>query len=199
MLTMLIPPIFLLSSGSWAMLLRKGLRHAPPVSMIALGFCLFLVSEPTTYSWLRNLPGGWRLQNVRAFLVVPKYERINYLPQEMRALSNSVYNSSRSTVLICTKEITGEHRNMIRFFGTGYPIDADLAMAVDPVNPKKCEDSSPNPNEPVVFCTGYTDPAGMKMDAAHYRLLVLHPIHAPTSFNAKLLLSTRTFALDESP
>ena len=197
MLTTIIPPLFLLSAGGWAMLLRKGLWHTKPIAMIGLGFCLFLISEPTTYTRLRNLPGGWKLQYARAFLVAPKYERINYLPQEMRELSNILYTASRPTVLICTKEITGEYRNMIRFFGTGYPVDADLAMVVDPVNPKKCEDSSPNPNEPVVFCNGYTDPARMKIDTEHYRLLVLHPTNSPTSFNAKMLLGTKTFALDE--
>ena len=197
MLTMLIPPIFLLSAGGWAMLLRKGLWHPKPVAMIGLVFCLIFVSEPNFYIWLRNLPGGWRLQNIRAFLVVPNYERLNYLPQEMLALSNIVYTSSRPTVLICTQEIKLEYRNMIRFFGTSYPIDADLAMVVDPINPKKCEDSSPNLNEPVVICNGYTDPARMKIDTARYRLLVLRPIHSPASFNTKLLLGTQTFALDE--
>jgi hypothetical protein len=198
MLTMLIPPIFLLSAGGWAMLLRKGLWHRLPILMIGLGFCLFLVSEPTSYTWLRNIPGGWRLQNVRAFLVAPKYERHNYLPQEMSALSNIVYTSSRPTKLISsTQEIEWEYRNMIRFFGTSYPIDADLALVVDPISQKKCEDGSLNPYETVVFCSSYTNPARMKIDMARYRLLVLHPINSPTSFNAKLLLGTQNFALDE--
>jgi hypothetical protein len=108
-----------------------------------------------------------------------------------------VYSSNQSTVLISTKEITGEYRNMIRFFGPSYPDDADLSMVVDPVNPKNCEDGSPNPYEPIVFCTSYTNPARMKIDIARYRLLVLHPIHSPVSINNKLLLGTQNFALNE--
>jgi hypothetical protein len=196
-LSPLILPLFLLSAGGWAMLLRRGLWHTKSILMIGLGFLLILVSEPTTYTWLRNLPGGWRLQSIRTYLAAPKYERINYLPQEMLAMSNIVYTSSRPTVLIRTNGVTGEYSNMIRFFGTDYPISADLTMVVDPVNPKKCEDISPNPNEPVVFCNGYTDPARMKIDMEHYRLLVLHPADSPELFNANLLLGTQTFALDE--
>ena len=197
-LTLLIPPLFLLSTGGWAMLLRKGLCQPRPIAIIGVVFCLFLVSEPTSYKWLRNIPGGWRLQNVRAFLVAPKYERLNYLPKEMRALSKIVYTSSRPTKLISsTQQINWEYRNMIRFFGTSYPINADLALVVDPISQTKCEDGSLNPYETVVFCTSYTNPERMKMDMARYRLLVLHPINSPISFNATLLLSTQHFALDE--
>lgn len=197
MLSMLIPPLFLLSAGGWAMLLRKGLWQTRPISMIGLGCCLFLVSEPVTYTWLRLFPGGWRLQSVREYLVAPKYERLNDLPLEMRALSNMVYGSSRPTVLIYELKNRWDYLSMIRFFGPGYPLDADLAMAVDPVNPKKCEDGLFNPNEPVVYCYGYADPSRMKFDAVRYRLLVLRPANSPALFNANLLLRTQTFALDE--
>lgn len=197
MLTLLISPIFLVSAGGWALLLQNGIKHQKTFAVVGLGFCMFLVSEPTVYSLLRDLPGGWRLQSIRAFLAVPLYERIDYLPNEIQTLSHSVYKNEEPTVLISTQEITQEYLNLIRFFGKAYLPNTDMALLGDPTNRKKCDSGSPNVNEIVFFCTGYSDLAKQINNNLRYRILTLRPISSTPHLGTKLILSTPTFALDE--
>lgn len=174
----LIPPLFLLSAGGWAILIRNGLWRPQSVSLVSLVCCLFLLSDSTSYPLLKNkIPGVWRLENVRTFLVVPISERVNYVPQEMALLSKSIYTDI-PTVLIYTQEFIQEYINLILFFGSSYAADSDLALAGDPAKFKKCEEYSPSPNDPVQICKGYTDSAPLKTDMMRYRIMTLQTKHS---------------------
>jgi len=194
MLTLLIPPLFLLSSTGWSLLLEQGGRRLLMV-VAAVSLCLAMVSQPVVYAWLHNIPGVWRIQSVRPLLFVPAYERLDYLPAEMAALSHAVYGTNEPTVLVSTPQIPQEFINLIRYFGPAYSAGADLALVGDPTNTKPCDDKSPAFGELVLFCQGYSDPAALYR--ARYRLLFLRSAKAASMPGTTMLLETPNFALEE--
>lgn len=197
MMTLLIPPLFLLSSAGWSLLLEQRVRRLLKV-VTAVSLCLVMVSQPVVYAWLHEIPGIWRIQFARPFLFVPNYERLDYLPTEMAALSHTVINTNEPTVLISAPGASSqEHLNLIRFFGPSYQPDADLALVGDPTNRKGCDSQSPTFGEPVLFCTGYASSAVQNAHRVRYRLLVLRRAEASTIPRTSLLLKTPHFAIDE--
>jgi len=185
MLTLLTPPLFLLSSTGWSFLLEQGGRRLLMV-VAPVSLCLAMVSQPVVYAWLHNIPGVWRIQSVRPFLFAPNYERLNYLPAEMAALSHAVYGTNEPTVLVSTPGIPQEFLNLIRYFGPSYSAGADLALVGDPTNTKSCDDKSPAFGELVLFCQGYSDPAALHR--ARYRLLFLRSAKASSMPGTTMLL-----------
>lgn len=195
MMTLLIPPLFLLSSAGWSLLLKQGERR--PIKIATVGsLCLVLVSQPSVYAWLHGIPGLWRVQLVRPFLFAPRYERLDYLPIEMATLSHAIYSNNEPRVLVSNPKISQEYLNLIRFFGSSYSADSDLALRGDPTNKKSCDYKFLDLNESVLFCQGYSDPAAMSFHRDRYRILFLEQDKASATTGNSLLLKTPNFALN---
>lgn len=196
MMALIIPPLFILSSAGWSLLLEHGKWQSIKIA-IAGSLCLALISQPAVYAWLHGIPGLWRVQLVHPFLFAPKYERIDYPPTEMAALSHAIYSTNEPTVLMSNWELSQEYLNMIRFFGSSYSKNADLVLVGDPTNKKLCDNKFPTLGESVLFCQGYSDPAAMSVHLARYRVLFLRPTKVSATPGRTLLLETPTFSLDE--
>jgi len=196
MFALLIPPLFLLSSAGWSLLLHHDLRRSIKIAVLG-SLCLALVSQPKVYAWLHDdIPGMWRVQLVHSFLAAPKYERNDYLPTEMATFSHAVYDAGKPTVLVSNPELSQGNLNLIRFFGPSYQADADLALAGDPTNKKLCNHKFPDLGEPVLFCQGYSDPASIRTHQALYRILFLSPTKMPAMPSDAHWLVTTNFTLE---
>lgn len=173
MLVGLVPPLLLLSAAGWTF----ALHHPRPRVLraaLAIGVLLVLVSRPVVYDWLVVQPGVWRIQRLGAALFVPRYERIDYAPRELAAISEQVFGGDDlPTILISSPGLAQEHLNLIRFFGPAYPASARLALAGDPTNPGRCEAKSDAAYEPVLFCSGFGDDAALRAALAQRRVLHL--------------------------
>lgn len=173
MLIGLVPPLLLLSAAGWTF----ALHHPRPRVLRAallIGALLVVVSRPPVYDWLVVQPGVWRIQRLGAAMFVPRYERIDYAPREMAAISEQVFGrDSLPTILISAPGVTQEHLNLVRFFGPAYPASARLALAGDPTNPGRCEAKSDAAYEPVLFCSGFDDEAALRAALVQRRVLHL--------------------------
>jgi len=173
MLVGLMPPLLLLSAAGWTFVLHHP-RPRVLRAALAIGVLLVLVSRPVVYDWLVAQPGVWRIQRLGAALFVPRYERIDYAPREMAAISEQVFGrDSLPTILISAPGVTQEHLNLVRFFGPAYPASARLALAGDPTNPGRCEAKSDAAYEPVLFCSGFDDEAALRAALVQRRVLHL--------------------------
>ena len=174
MLVGLMPPLLLLSAAGWTFVLHHP-RPRVLRAALAIGVLLVLVSRPVVYDWLVAQPGVWRIQRLGAALFVPRYERIDYAPRELAAISEQVFGGDDlPTILISSPGLAQEHLNLIRFFGPAYPASARLALAGDPTNPGRCEAKSDAAYEPVLFCSGFDDDdAALRAAPAQRRVLHL--------------------------
>jgi len=196
MLAVLIPPIFLLSAAGWTSLVESsGIRSRAVVAGITL--CLAAISVPAVYTALHGLPVAWRVQFVRPFLFVPKYERLDYLPEELAALSGAVYGMDGSAVVISGGAIPQEYLNLIRFFGPSYAGDSDLTLAGDPTDRAYCDAKPARSSERVLWCVGYSSPDALDGARARHRVLVLQEADAPPVAGTALAAQTPHFSLAE--
>lgn len=96
MYTTFMPAFILLSSLGWSYLLSSLAQYKSFIKLsVAVFFIVFLVllSQSTSYSFLRTLPGMWRLQLIHNYLTLPQYERVDYhLPElfEIRQFLNKI-------------------------------------------------------------------------------------------------------------
>src|SRR5690606_38121470 len=88
MLIGLVPPLVLLSAAGWTYVLQGRRRFAA----LGLAVAFVLVSRPPIYSWFVEQPGLWRIQRLGAAMFVPRYERVDYVPREMAAISAQVFD-----------------------------------------------------------------------------------------------------------
>lgn len=173
MLVALVPPLLVLSAAGWTFVLH---HPRPRVLRVALAIAalLVVVSRPVVYDWLVEQPGVWRIQRLGAALFVPHYERIDYVPREMVAISAQVFRADGAPVMLISAPGVGqEYLNLIRFFGPVYPASARLALAGDPTNPGRCELKSAAAYEPVLFCSGFDDETTLRAALAQRRVLHL--------------------------
>jgi hypothetical protein len=177
------------------LLLEQGERRSLKITVV-VSLCLALVSQSAVYTWLHGIPELWRVQLVRPFLFAPRYERLDYLPIEMATLSHAIYSNNEPRVLVSNPKISQEYLNLIRFFGSSYSADSDLALRGDPTNKKSCDYKFLDLNESVLFCQGYSDPAAMSFHRDRYRILFLEQDKASATTGNSLLLKTPNFALN---
>jgi hypothetical protein len=101
------------------------------VAWLAAAIFLGLISHAETYRWLRELPGGWRLQQIRAYLSVPPYERIDYPLAQLASISQALYGQHGRSVLILDKQLPEEYLNLIAYMGPA-PRQSKVALYAMP-------------------------------------------------------------------
>lgn len=197
MLIGLVPPLILLSAAGWSF----ALRHTGALFLrIALGAALVLVliSRPAVYAWLVEQPGVWRIQRLGATMFVPRYERVDYAPDEMAAISVHVFGGNgRQAILIAAPSITQEYLNLIRFFGPAYPADARLALVGDPTNLGSCEAKRDVANESVRFCSGFEGEGELRRALVQYPVLHLRRVQDAPLPGGNVRIRTAGFVLEE--
>ena len=194
MLIGLVPPLVLLSAAGWTHVLRGRRRFAA----LGLTVVFVLVSRPPIYGWFVEQPGLWRIQRLGAAMFVPRYERIDYLPTEMAAISAQLFDGgARPGILMVAPSVAQEYLNLVRFFGPSYPADAHLALAGDPTNPGHCELRRDRAHEPVRFCSGFGDAAALRASLVGHRVLHLRRVADPPFAGASPLLQTAGFVLEQ--
>jgi hypothetical protein len=121
MYTLILLPLLLAAAYGAASLLsavkERRMGRTASVAWLAAALFLGLVSHSETYRWLRELPGGWRLQQIRAFLSVPPYERIDYPLDQLASISGVLYAQPGRSVLILDKQVPEEYLNLIAYMG----------------------------------------------------------------------------------
>lgn len=203
---MLFPPLLLSSTLGWAELINSPkARLTDKYSLliaIVLTAGLFCISNQSIYNRLREIPGGWRLSYVRTCLIVPPYQEIAYPLDELSQLSRVIYDKEISTMLVCSRSIDQEKMNIIRFLGSSYSREADLALQGDPTNLTSCDRKWPTTNEPVAFCNMLTQERLLESCRNNIRVLLLRSngdIEHELSFAPKgeelLILKTQNFRL----
>lgn len=194
MLVGLVPPLVLLSAAGWTHVLRGRGRLAA----LGVAVAFVLVSRPPIYGWFVEQPGLWRIQRLGAAMFVPRYERIDYLPGEMAAISAQVFDGgARPGILMVAPSVAQEYLNLVRFFGPSYPADARMALAGDPTNPGRCELRRDRAHEPVRFCSGFGDAAALRASLVGHRVLHLRRVADPPFAGASPLLQTAGFVLEQ--
>lgn len=121
-------PLMVGSTLGWAGLLQgRTPTHAGKAARLALLVfiaALIGISHQESYRWLSALPGGWRLQYVKAFLSPPPYERLDYPVDELEATSRFLYGKKSPLVVVLDKDVPEEYSNIIAYFGPRLaPID----------------------------------------------------------------------------
>lgn len=194
MLIGLVPPLILLSAAGWTFVLGARQRCAA----LGLAVVFVLMSRPPIYGWFVEQPGLWRIQRLGAAMFVPRYERVDYVPREMAAISAQVFGGEgRPGILIAAPSVKQEYLNLVRFYGPAYPADAHMALAGDPTNPGRCELRRDRAHEPVRFCTGFGDAAALRTSLVGHRVLHLRRVGDPPLAGAAPLLQTTGFVLEQ--
>lgn len=136
---------------------RGSVQRVKRMGLIALTVTVLaaiLISHQATYERLRQVPGGWRLQYLRAFVAPPKFEVHTYPVSEAAEIARWLYAEFDHAVLVVAPDINQEVLNLIRFFGPAYPPTADLAKVPDPTNLLSCRKERPTPEEPMAYRAG---------------------------------------------
>lgn len=169
MYTLMLPPLLLAAVTGLAPLLELARRGAAGKvllsGLLAMAITLAAVSHQEIYASLRNQPGGWRLQYVRAFLSPPPYERQHYPLQDLQVIGRALYESGAQYVVVPGEGIPEEYLNILAYLGPSprrskierYAVTPDTApMAYCGVRAVRPEDG------PVWFCLEAPDTAGLK-------------------------------------
>jgi len=153
-------PLLLASTLGWASFWpenHRWLRYsvvAVTVSTVLLG----IIAMVPAVGRLQGFPGFGMLNHIRAFLLVPRYERKTYRFDEMNRISHVLYSQNTPVLLVYEQHgIGGEDLALIRFFGPPYPPQANLTM-IQAHYDVQCEESMPAPPnlEKVSYCIGMT-------------------------------------------
>lgn len=153
MFTLLLPPLFITSTVGWANLAGKLEEGQKWIrwKLVAVIFPISVavaISHDGPYNWLRDLPGGWRLQYLKGPLRVPLYQRKSYPLEAMSEVSAQLYSDNSLKLVLVSPEIEFDGVNLIRYLGPAYSQDTDLTMYREPQVWK----GGPIPDvEPVVF------------------------------------------------
>lgn len=182
MYTLMLPALLLAAVTGLAPILELAWRGAAGKVLLsivlALAIALVAVSHQETYASLRKLPGGWRLQNLRAFLSPPPYERLHYPLQDLQVIGRALYESGAQYVVVPGEDIPEEYLNILAYLGPSprrskierYAVTPDTApMAYCGVRAVRPEDG------PVWFCLEAPDAASLEaLTKAGGRVLGLH-------------------------
>ena len=119
---LIMPPLLLGSTLGWASLadrVTENRVHKATVPFIAAcALVLIALSQAESYAWLRQLPGGWRLQHVKEWLSPPRYERLFYPVAELKEISHFVYNGHGPTVVVVDQGKYEEYFHIIAYLGS---------------------------------------------------------------------------------
>jgi len=153
---LIMPPLLLGSTLGWASLFERVAANRTRLwaipALLAVTLVLIGLSQAETYQKISRLPGGWRLQHVKAYLSPPPYERLSYPVEELAKMSRFLYQDQEPTIVVLEKGIPEEYGNIIGYFGPRLP-NVDQ---FDPTNRSLGECGRKNllPEiEPVMFCT----------------------------------------------
>lgn len=112
-------PLLLGSTIGWASLVdRAGAKqlHAGLVALLgATVITLGLLSQAESYGWLRQLPGGWRLQYAKEWLSPPNYERLSYPVEELDEISRYVYGRKERTMIVTEESKLEEYLSIVEY------------------------------------------------------------------------------------
>lgn len=151
-----MPPLLLASTVGWAGLLDRVeslSAHRMTLPMIVASISVLIaLSHSETYRWIRELPGGWRLQSVKSYLSPPPYERLDYPLEELEEITRFLYREDGPTLVVIDKGVPEEYSNIILYFGSRLP-DVDqfdsTRKSIGECGRKKLFPDV----EPVMFCT----------------------------------------------
>jgi hypothetical protein len=176
----IMPPLLLASAVGWSALaskLSEGKisRYTLPV-LITLITGLLALSHAESYAYLKQLPGGWRLQQAKELLSPAPYERQDYPIHGLAEIARHVYGDGKPTMVVMGKGVTEEHLTLISFFGppsTRAPFDEfrELGKPSPACGTGKFNTGSVT----VMYCAAPPTPEVMnELIQAGYRLLYLH-------------------------
>lgn len=156
MFLMAWPPLFLLAALGWAALFERA-RHvrrpAGAATLVTLAGSLALVSLPASYAVLKDMPGGWRLQHLRRWLVPDLVERRSYPLGTLRAMRDEIHAGGEPALVIVDARWRARgNLDILRFLGPPHgPAGVDLTLVPWPHARWENPDSPAREGEPVVF------------------------------------------------
>ena len=154
------PPLFLLCALGWTALFewarRVRCRHVAAATLVALAGSCALVSFSATYAVLGELPGGWRLQYLRRWLVPDLFERRSYPVRTLVAMRDAIHAGGESALLIVDPRLRARgNLDILRFLGPPHgPAGGDLTLVPWPHARWENPASPERGGEPVVYRSG---------------------------------------------
>ena len=153
---LIMPALLLGSTLGWASLFERVAANRTPKwvipALLAGALVLIGLSQAETYQRLSHLPGGWRLQHVKAYLSPPPYERLSYPVEELAKMSRFLYQDPEPTIVVLEKGIPEEYANIIGYFGPRLPNVDQFDSASRSLG--ECGRKTLYPEvEPIMFCT----------------------------------------------
>ena len=200
MYSLILPALMVLSIYGVQALNKRPTRRFIKFAFEAAAITVLIMSNSVFYQVARSFPGVWRLDEVRSYFMVPKYEKITYPVGDLFDISQLIYRSDKPIVLLRDQEIPQEYVNLIRYFGPRHYETGDVALRADPTNGGSCQRKvSRTPDEAVVFCTQLDQE---NISALHDRRLIFisakrletpRPSHNPIS----VLFETQNIVITE--
>lgn len=199
---LIMPPLLLGSTLGWAALLERiAANKTHKIMFSALLVCtltLIGLSHAEPYQWLSHLPGGWRLQYVKAYLSPPPYERLSYPVAELAEMSRFLYEDREPTVVVLEKGVPEEYSNIIAYFGPRLPqvdqFDNDSKSLGECGRKKLLPDL-----EPAMFCIAPPSDENIQKLAGRVRILQLRRIEnrgsPQNSLQDQAVFKTKSLAL----
>jgi hypothetical protein len=139
MFSLTLPALLILSSAGWALLLQTasnaGSYRANSIAAPVLATLILLaLTHPATYSLIRDLPGGWRLQYPRSFLWPDPWENRNYYVDDLARISDALYQDGdlKIVLLDASAQKDVEFVNVVRFLGPVHKSDMDPLLEPEP-------------------------------------------------------------------
>lgn len=133
MFVMAWPPLVLLSALGWAGVVERMRvrRHVLAALLVTVAGASALVSVPASYAVLQDLPGGWRLQYLRRWLVPDRVESRVYPVEVLLAMRNVIHDSGRPALVIVHPRMRSRgNLDILRFLGPAHgPEGVDLTFA----------------------------------------------------------------------
>ncbi len=157
MFVMSWPPLILLCALGWTALFERARRvrrrHAAVATFAALLAVCALVSIPASYAVLGELPGGWRLQYLRSWLVPDLYERRTYPVRTLVAMRDAIHSGGEPALVIIDSRLRGRSNlDILRFLGPPHgPAGGDLTLVPWPHAHWENPASPSRGGEPVIY------------------------------------------------
>lgn len=121
MYALILPALAVAATLGIGSLLRDARAHSNAkyklMAWMTAAVALIALSTAEGYRWLRELPGGWRLQYIKAYLSPPPYERLDYPVDELANIGRMIYAGAARTLVYLGKNTPEEYFNIIQYFG----------------------------------------------------------------------------------
>lgn len=176
MFLMAWPPLLLLAVLGWTAAFERARRLQRVRGVVGLmavaGLCA-LVSAPASYAGLGRLPGAWRLQYLRAWLVPDLVERRSYPLQTLASMRDAIHGAAEPALMIVDPRWQKRgNLDLLRFLGPAHgPRGVDLTLVPSPHARWEDPRSPARLGEPVIYRSTMT--AAERQDWASGRLRVL--------------------------